>query len=62
MMTVDELRKCKSVTVDVFNCARCGKDHKDLEFWKLTRQLDMSHWALCPETQEPILLQFHEVD
>ena len=40
----------------VINCARCGGLHT-LEFVAFTTPpLDATHWALCPRTQEPILM------
>lgn len=41
-------------------CARCGKNHDYLKFKPFTRNrnnLPFSHWALCPISKEPILLQ-----
>lgn len=43
--------------VDVRRCARCGGDHKGLEFRALTRPAkDYQWWAPCPENGEPILM------
>lgn len=40
----------------VTNCARCGEIHT-LEFVAFTTPPpDATHWALCPRTQEPILM------
>ena len=44
------------------NCARCGGQHKNLEFTQLKRPVAVlvatfTHWALCPKTKEPILLR-----
>lgn len=50
---------------DVMCCARCGNDHRALQFAKLTTPItfdtmsgveQMTHWALCPDLNEPILL------
>ncbi len=39
-------------------CARCGADHADLAFQAFARPpLPSTHWAPCPTTGEPILLQ-----
>jgi len=41
------------------NCARCGLEHDDLVFLRLKNPIEAhTHWALCPTTGEPILLQF----
>lgn len=44
-------------------CARCGKAHRNLEFVAFRCAVSvpdsetlLTHWALCPETSEPILL------
>lgn len=44
-------------------CARCGNDHSHIEFVRMTRPLvldgsELTHWATCPETGEPILMRF----
>ena len=42
----------------VFNCARCGQDHQELEFTRLKRpEAEWTHWAVCPNTGEPVLLK-----
>lgn len=39
-------------------CARCKGNHHLIVFTKLTHPLgDYSHWALCPATDEPIMLK-----
>ena len=53
------------LVVDVGHCARCGKDHADLGFARFKRPcqkdtvngFEWTHWAMCPETKEPILLR-----
>ncbi len=47
----------------IFQCARCGGTHVELEF-KLLHNLIVdndgtvwNYWTLCPETGEPILLR-----
>lgn len=44
-------------------CARCGGTHRQLRFFKLERpqrvagaQAVFSHWALCPQRREPIMM------
>ena len=46
----------KSIKTNLSNCARCGKSHKDIEFLKFKKKADdYTHWAMCPNTDEPIL-------
>jgi hypothetical protein len=43
---------------NIFSCARCGKDRKLLCFARLNNSPDRySHWAMCPNTKQPILLR-----
>ena len=50
------------VTVPVVKgCLRCGGTHKNVKFklfkkanWKIDNNV---RWAMCPETQEPMLLK-----
>jgi hypothetical protein len=42
-------------------CSRCGKVHINIEFTHLKRVAgDWTHWAMCPVTKEPILLEIIE--
>jgi len=42
---------------NITRCARCGENHKDLEFTELTHsQNEWTHWAVCPHNSEPIML------
>lgn len=44
------------------SCARCGKDHLDITWEKLKRPCgDLTHWAPCPETGEPIMMLIEEI-
>lgn len=43
--------------VDVVGCARCGTDHTQLSFQRLTRPGRHTHWAWCPVVDEPIMLR-----
>lgn len=46
----------------IVNCARCGRNHKNLVFKRLTRsQEEWSHWALCPRNKQPIMLMFYDI-
>lgn len=45
-------------------CARCGHTHAMLRFFKLDRSMkltgggfDFTHWAMCPNRREPIMMQ-----
>ncbi len=47
---------------DVYFCARCGQDHKQLEFKKFQRPVadtegDWDYWTICPSSDDPILLR-----
>jgi len=49
--------------VDVSRCARCGRDHRGLEFQRLTNPTDEREWfARCPATREPILMEIRETE
>ena len=58
----DDVKNAKAKwehSITVKSCARCGKDHKDLKFVRFAQaQPDdrHTHWAVCPNTLEPILL------
>lgn len=48
------------VTTTICNCARCHDIHKDLTFEPLKGEPvgnGYTHWALCPVTKQPIVLQ-----
>lgn len=52
------LKEQPQVITNVGNCARCHGDHLVLTFKKFTHvQGQWTHWALCPRSQEPILLK-----
>ena len=51
------MKKIVSITC----CARCGLDHKDLEFSPLTiPDPEFQWWAPCPTNGEPVLMQVIE--
>jgi hypothetical protein len=53
----------ENLTTNIGFCARCGKDHPNLEFVKFARSAGRdTHWAQCPETGEPILLSVSDTD
>src|SRR5580692_9600071 len=43
--------------IDVYCCARCDDDHKDLEFLPFTNHCEQyEYYAYCPKNNQPILL------
>jgi hypothetical protein len=47
--------------VTVTRCVRCGAVHEDLEFKLIdNRPHDFTHFAMCPKTQQPIILEVFE--
>ena len=43
---------------DVFRCARCKKNHTNVEFKPFTyKPTKYTHWAICPNNGEPILMK-----
>lgn len=47
----------KTVTTSIKHCARCGENHKQILFTKLTRPHERhTHWAPCPVNGEPIMM------
>ena len=56
-----EEMKSQPKKLNVTNCARCGKDHKGIEFRKLKKpaisgKTVFRYFAHCPETKEPLLM------
>jgi hypothetical protein len=53
----------EALKVDVHGCARCGEDHKDMDFRAFRSPIFDSdgsvwtHWAICPNFDEPVLLK-----
>jgi hypothetical protein len=49
----------EGVTTTISNCARCKGIHKDIIFKPLAGETIgvYTHWAMCPETKMPIVLQ-----
>ena len=44
----------------VKTCARCGCDHI-ITFKRFKNPIDrFTHWAICPNTSEPILIEIYE--
>jgi len=47
--------------IDIYSCYRCQSYHR-LTFKKLSNPvMDCTHFAICPETLDPILMKIHEV-
>lgn len=47
--------------VDVAGCARCGGEHKGLEFKRLDRPADeWQWWAACPANGQPVMMKVVE--
>lgn len=47
------------VTTSVKDCARCGKDHEQLEFNEILNSsegVEFDYFAICTETSQPILM------
>lgn len=61
----------ESIVIELLEgCARCGRDHAKLRFFKLEKPMRVSsqhggstfvawfeHWAMCPLRREPIMMQ-----
>lgn len=48
----------ETMQVNVHGCARCGVDHEMLRFLPLRNAPDEWQWfALCPNTQQPVMLK-----
>lgn len=45
----------------VENCARCGRNHplepRELERPAIFGEIEITHWAPCPFTGDPVLIQ-----
>lgn len=49
-------------SIEVRNCARCGMNHQAVQFFPfIQRPPDATHWAMCPNNAEPILMRVAEV-
>jgi len=55
-----------SVT-NLVGCARCHGNHDEMHFEMLTypvelaKEPDLTHWASCPTTGEPVLMCFTQI-
>ena len=49
--------------VDVKNCARCGQNHDKMSFLKFIgppQEAHYTHYCICPQTLEPILMRIEK--
>jgi hypothetical protein len=59
----DPIPPQECIRVTLSNCSRCGGTHESLLFGKLLGDPidslpgDYTHWAMCPTTRHPIVLQ-----
>lgn len=57
-----------TMIVKVYSCARCTRDHSDIEFKPFHLNTisdpsgDYTHWAACPISNEPVLLRVTPVE
>jgi hypothetical protein len=52
-----------SFHMDVEPCPKCGKSHDALIFTSLTAPFqDYSHWGMCPDSHDPIMMKKREDD
>lgn len=55
-----------AIYINVSHCARCGSDHRNLEFRQFNNPvlsedgIRYEYWGTCPNTVEPILLRIAE--
>jgi hypothetical protein len=51
---------------NVMGCSRCGGDHDALVFQRFANPIEvepeLTHWALCPTTGEPLLMTVTVID
>lgn len=48
---------------NIVDCPRCGEEHDKTFFRKLSNPVDKwTHWAMCPNTSEPLLGYFKAGD
>lgn len=48
--------------VNVTGCSRCGGEHREVKFLPFVKPpsylgLTWTHWAICPETGDPVMLR-----
>lgn len=50
----------EELIIDVDKCARCGKNHSNLKFTRIYNLIRYTHWCMCPNVNQPILLEIVE--
>lgn len=51
-----KIGKLDRLSINIEGCPRCGQDHEDMFFQKLTRPDETGGWwGLCPENAEPLI-------
>lgn len=64
---MEQKQKRDTITLDLSTCARCNKRHDGVTFRKLTNPIyagpfeTLTHWAMCPELDQPILMGHREL-
>jgi len=55
---LEDLRRKDEWFQAVKHCARCGGDHDEMKFTRLSHpSAEWTHWAPCPTNGEPLMLQ-----
>lgn len=59
-MSKVEIIDVKKITVNVYDCSRCGDNHFKLEFKGLTTPIEDYQWfAMCPKLNEVLLMKIN---
>lgn len=53
--------KKNTLKIDVQRCARCGQNHTLLVFKPMNDHDTYSHFAMCPTTDQPVLLYIQDI-
>jgi hypothetical protein len=64
-MAIEEAKRIEkeNLVVNIVSCARCGKNHDNLSFSKMRNPSGKNtHWTMCPNLNEPILLQIFNLE
>lgn len=57
------MKTINTITTNVNSCARCGLNHEKLVFEPfLNASGSETHWCLCPESNQPIMLSYCSID
>ena len=58
----DDMKATETTIQTIYNCARCGNDHENLEFVRFQRPIEdrdgrtWEWWATCPVNGDPVLM------